>query len=153
VENINHNVELTSAEIANLWTQYMNDSLSICILTHSIDKARDEEIKDILEFALSLAESHIEKLTAFFNQENFPIPKGFTKEEDLNINAPPLFTDTFMLVYMHVMTLLGLTGYAGAVATSARSDQISYFVQCNKETMELYGRIANIMLLRMALSC
>lgn len=146
MENISHNVELTSAEIANLWTQYMNDSLSICILTHSIEKAKDEEIKDILVFALGIAESHIEKITEFFNQENFPIPKGFSIEEDVNIHAPPLFTDTFMMVYLHVMTLLGLTGYAGAVATSARSDQITYFIQCNKETMELYERIATLML-------
>jgi len=59
MEKMNHNVELTTSEIANLWTQYISDSLSICILTHSIDKAKDEEVKDILVFALKLAESHI----------------------------------------------------------------------------------------------
>ncbi|WP_407270462.1 DUF3231 family protein [Radiobacillus sp. PE A8.2] len=143
---INHNVELTSAEIANLWTQYINDSSSICVLTHSIEHAKDEEIKDILVFARSLAANHIEQLTKIFHQENFPVPKGFSIEEDVNIEAPALFTDTFMLVYMHVMTLLGLTGYAGAVATSSRSDQIKYFIQCNTETMELYERIAHVML-------
>lgn len=141
-----HHVELTSAEVANLWTQYMNDSLSICILTHSIEKAKDEDIKDVLEFALNIAETHIAKITAFFDKENFPTPKGFSVKEDVNINAPALFTDTFMMVYMHVMTLLGLTGYAGAIATSTRSDQIKYFIQCNKETMELYERIISLML-------
>ncbi|OAS86854.1 MULTISPECIES: DUF3231 family protein [Metabacillus] len=146
MENINHNVELTSAEIANLWTQYMNDSLSICILYHSIDKAQDEDIKEVLKFALKIAENHIDKIKEFLKQENFPVPKGFTKEEDVNLNAPPLFTDTFMLVYMHVMTLLGLTGYAGAVGTSSRKDQIAYFIQCNKETMELYERTIDVML-------
>jgi hypothetical protein len=146
MEDVNHNVELTTAELANLWTQYISDSSSICILSHSIEKAKDEDIKDILVFALNLAKSHIEKITEFFNQENFPIPKGFTLEEDVNLNAPPLFTDTFMLVYMHVMTLLGLTGYAGAVATSLREDQINYFIQCNNETMELYKRIARVAL-------
>jgi hypothetical protein len=145
VENGSHNVELTSAEIANLWSQYMNDSMSICILTHSIKRAKDKEIKEVLEFALSIAESHISKLTQIFKQENFPVPKGFSIEDDVNLDAPSLFTDTFMMVYMHVMTLLGLTGYAGAVSTSARSDQIAYFVQCNKETMELYERIATLM--------
>lgn len=75
VGNISHNVELTSAEIANLWTQYMNDSLSICILTHSIKHAKDQDVKEILEFALSLAESHIGKIRVFFNKNNFPIPK------------------------------------------------------------------------------
>ncbi|QGQ45996.1 DUF3231 family protein [Metabacillus sediminilitoris] len=146
MENISHNLELTSAEIANLWTQYMNDSLSICILTHSIEHAKDDEIKDILTFALSIAHSHIEKITEFMNQEKFPIPKGFSIAEDVNLNAPPLFTDKFMMVYMHVMTLLGLTGYAGAIATSCREDQVDYFIKCNSETMELYKRVVRIML-------
>ncbi|MDQ0245158.1 hypothetical protein J2S09_002734 [Bacillus fengqiuensis] len=146
MENISHNVELTSAEIANLWTQYINDSLSICVLTHSIQQAKDQDIKEVFEFALSLAEFHIAKITEFFNQNNFPIPKGFSIEEDVNLNAPPIFTDAFMLDYMHVMTLLGLTGYAGAVATSCREDQIDYFIKCNIETMELHKRIINVML-------
>jgi hypothetical protein len=141
-----HNVELTSSEIANLWSQYINDSLSRCILTHAIEKAKDEEVKEILVFANSLASMHLKKLTDFFNQENFPIPKGFTIEEDVNLHAPALFTDTFMMVYLHVMALLGLTGYAGAVATSTRSDQIKYFVKCNQEAMELYERLAKLMI-------
>src|SRR4051794_35927553 len=118
MNEFSHPAELTSAEIANLWAQYINDSLAICILTHSIEKAKDQDIIEVLEFALSLAESHIVKITEFFNTENFPIPKGFSIEEDINLNAPPIFTDAFMMDYMHVMTLLGLTGYAGAVATS-----------------------------------
>lgn len=146
MDKIKHDLELTSGEIANLWTQYINDSLSICVLTHSIEKAKDKDIKKVLEFALGLAESHITKITEFFNQENFPIPKGFTLEKDVNLNAPALFTDTFILVYMHVMTLLGLTGYAGAVATSCREDQIKYFTKCSTETMELYKRLADVML-------
>lgn len=146
MEHFSHNVELTSAEIANLWTQYINDSASICILSHSIEHAKDEEIKEILIFAHSLAETHIKKITEFFDQENFPIPKGFSIEEDVNISAPALFTDIFLLVYMHVMALLGLTGYAGAVATSTRADQVTYFSQCNTETMELYKRLTNVML-------
>ncbi|WP_391560627.1 DUF3231 family protein [Robertmurraya sp.] len=116
MESINHNVELISAEIANLGTQYINDTLSICILTHSIEKAKDEDIKEVLEFALSIGKSHIVQITEFLNKENFLIPKGFSVEEDINLNAPALFTDTFMMVYMHVMSLLGLTGYAGATS-------------------------------------
>ena len=146
MKHYNHNVELTSAEMANLWTQYINDSMSVCFLTHSVKVAKDKDMKEVLEFALRIAEDHIEKITHFFEQENIPIPKGFTVEEDVNLEAPALFTDTFMMVYMHVMTLLGLTGYAGAVATSTRADQISYFVQCNKETMELYKRVVEVML-------
>ncbi|WP_232311306.1 DUF3231 family protein [Robertmurraya korlensis] len=118
----------------------------ICIITHSIKNAKDQDIKEVLEFALSLAESHILKITTFFNKENIPIPKGFSLEEDVNINAPPIFTDAFILDYLHVMTLLGLTGYAGAVGTSCRDDQLEYFIRCNIETMELHKRIISLML-------
>lgn len=108
MKKISHDVELTTAEIANLWTQYINDSLSICILTHSIEKAKDEDIKEVLYFSLSIAETHITKITDFFTQENLPIPKGFSVEEDVNLNAPSIFTDAFIIAYLHIMTLLGL---------------------------------------------
>ncbi|MCT8138765.1 DUF3231 family protein [Anaerobacillus sp. CMMVII] len=146
MENKKHNVGLTSAELANLWSQYMNDSLAICFFTHSIEKVEDEAIRNILTSARSIAESHISKVKEFLTQEKVPIPKGFSIEDDVNNNAPLLFTDTFLLVYMHVMTLHGMTGYAGAVGSSVRSDQIAYFVQCNKEAMELYERVVQLML-------
>jgi hypothetical protein len=146
VEDINHNVSLTSGELANLWTQYMNDSLTICVLNHSIKNVQDEDIRDILQFALSLAKAHIVKIKEFLKQENYPVPKGFTVERDINLTAPPLFSDTFMLIYMHIMTLHGMTGYAGAVGTSVRADQITYFIECNKEAMELYERTVHLML-------
>lgn len=146
MKDIDHNVSLTSGELANLWSQYMNDSLSICVLKHSINKIQDEDIKEILEFALSIAEPHIVKIKEFLQRENYPVPKGFTLEQDINLNAPPLFSDTFMLVYLHIMTLHGMTGYAGAVGTSVRADQITYFIECNKEAMELYERTVLLLL-------
>lgn len=141
-----HNVSLTTGEIANLWTQYMNDSLAICVLSHAIETSQDTKVKEILEFARSLSEAHIEKIQHFFNQEDFPIPKGFSTKEDVNFNAPALFTDTFMLVYMLIMTIHGLTGYAGAVSTSVRLDQRKFFNECNVEALELHNRIVELML-------
>ena len=145
MNEMNHKVELTSGEIANLWTQYMSDTMATCVLKHSIKNTQDKETRDILEFALSLSESHIEKIKHFFNEENFPIPKGFT-QDDVNLDAPALFTDTFLLTYMLIMTIHGLTGYAGAVSTSVRADQRAFFTECNKESMELHNRVVQLML-------
>jgi hypothetical protein len=144
-ENI-HNVSLTTGEICNLWTQYMNDSLAICVLSHAIETTQDSKVKEVLEYARSLSEAHIEKIEHFFNQEDFPIPKGFRAEEDVNFNAPALFTDTFMLVYMLIMTIHGLTGYAGAVSISVRADQRKFFNECSTEAMELHNRVVELML-------
>lgn len=146
VEESIHKVSLTTGEKSNLWTQYMNDSMAICVLSHAIETTQDEKVKEVLEFALSLSKSHIEKIEQFFNQENFPIPKGFRTKEDVNFHAPALFTDSFMLVYMLIMTIRGLTGYAGAVSISVRADQRKFFNECNIEAMELHSRIVELML-------
>lgn len=124
----------------------MNDSMASCVLTHFLKHVQDPEIGEVLEFAAELSHSHLEKLREFFNQENYPIPKGFTITDDVHLNAPPLFSDIFMINYMYVMSLHGLTGYAGAVGTSIRKDQRSYFIKCNSETMELYSRTVEVLL-------
>jgi hypothetical protein len=93
---------------------------------------------------LQLSTSHLEKIKEFLSQEKYPIPIGFT-EADVNLEAPPLFSDLFMLFYMYVMTLHGLTGYAGAIGTSIRADQRSYFIQCNTDTMKLYDMVMNVL--------
>ncbi len=139
------NIRLTAPEISALWTQYMNDSMAICVLTY-FDKTTDDlEIKNIIKYALDLSNTHIKKVTAMLQEAKYPIPKGFTKE-DVNLDAPPLFSGTFVMQYLYVMTLHGMNGYSLSVGTSVREDQRSYYIQCMKETMELYDQILAAML-------
>jgi hypothetical protein len=146
-ETIEHKVQLSSSEIANLWTQYMNDSMAVCFLCHLLRKVQDEDVRAILEHANNLSMSHLAQITNFFHEENFPIPKGFTIKDDvINADAPALVSDAFILNYYYVMTLIGLTSYAGALATSVRADQRRYFSQCNAETVDLFNRIVDTML-------
>jgi hypothetical protein len=48
-----HNVRLTSAEIAQLWANYMNDTMGHCMLKYFLNKVEDLEIRPILEYAYS----------------------------------------------------------------------------------------------------
>jgi hypothetical protein len=141
-----HSPKLTSSEVANLWTQFMNDSMAVCWTTHALKHAEDQDVRGILTFAQKLSLSHIRSITNFLTQDGFPLPQGFTDADILNADAPPLFTDVFMLNYFYVMTLIGLTSYAAALSTSVRTDQRDYFVQCQNETMQLYNRIVDAML-------
>ncbi|WP_174731349.1 DUF3231 family protein [Mesobacillus harenae] len=145
MKDISHNTGLTSSEIANLWSQYINDSMSVCILKYYLKSVEDKDIRSILKIALRLSLTHVDKIKGFLDKENYPVPKGFTKE-DVDLAAPRLFSDTFMIVYMHIMTIHGLSGYAGAVSTSTRHDQIKYFTNCSAQAMGLYSRILNLML-------
>lgn len=95
-----NNIRLTSPEITNLWVQYIQETMAICISKHVLATVKDSDICALYEFALNRSEKHVKKLKEFFNQENFPVPNGFT-DKDVNLNAPSLFTDFFWLEYIH----------------------------------------------------
>lgn len=142
---MNKSIRLTSAEIANLWASYMNDSMAICVLKHCLEKAEDEEIRPLLQYALRLSEQHIEKVTEIFAQEEFPIPQGFT-EQDVNLQAPALFSDTYYLVYLQNMSRVGLGAYSLALPFMARSDVREFYGECITSSTELNHNITNVML-------
>jgi hypothetical protein len=139
MDKTTHSSRMTSSELANLWSQYLNDSLSRCLLIYFINNVQDQDIKEVLQYALELSENHLLKIKEFLTIENHPIPKGFT-DEDVSVEAPALFTDTYLLVFIHVMSIHGLTRYAGAIACAIREDQRKYFKQVITESLELYER-------------
>ncbi|MCM3392801.1 MULTISPECIES: DUF3231 family protein [Cytobacillus] len=144
-DSFNHHTKITAPELATLWSQYMNDSLSRCILRYFVHHVKDENIKDVLIYALDLSERHLQKVKVFLTEEKYPIPIGFT-DEDVNLEAPPLFTDTFMIIYIHIMSIHGLTRYAGAMGNAIREDQRQYMMQVIGETLKLVDRASNVLL-------
>src|SRR4051812_40925584 len=87
-----HNIKLTSAEIANLWSSYQNDSLAVCTIGTFLSKVEDNEIRSIIEFALLISQAHVQKLKSFFLEEQISVPDGFSVEIDVNKEAPSLYT-------------------------------------------------------------
>ncbi|MEH7097388.1 DUF3231 family protein [Neobacillus vireti] len=139
-------IRLTAGEIGQLFLQYLNDSSSICILSFFLEKAEDVEIKPLIEFALELSKSHIQKITAILTEEKNVVPNGFNIKEDVDITAPRLYSDSFVLNFLNQMSKVGLTTYSGSVGTSVRNDIRSYYMDCLSETMQLYDKTTDLLL-------
>lgn len=140
-------IHLTSSEIGVLWTNYMNDSMSKCILGFMLKDVDDPDVKPIIQHAYHLSSTHLEKLISIFENEQFAVPNGFT-EKDVNKNAPWLFTDTFCLTFVNHMARIGMIAYSGFLAVSYREDVCDYFLQALKETGDLYHQSLKIALLK-----
>ncbi|QKY69374.1 DUF3231 family protein [Lentibacillus sp. CBA3610] len=130
-------INITSAEIGSLWTGYMNDSMSKCILGFMLKHIEDPDIKPVIQYAYDISSNHLEQLLVTFEKEKYAIPNGFT-EQDVNMNAPWLFSDTFCLMYVNHMAKAGMLIYSGFVSMSYRDDVCNYFVQALNETSNLY---------------
>ncbi|WP_010532080.1 DUF3231 family protein [Lentibacillus jeotgali] len=139
-------VKLTSAEITQLWTAYMNESANICQFQYFLAKVEDKEIRPIIQHVLELAQSHINKITEIFNKENYPIPYGFKMEEDVDITAPRLYADTLILNYLHTMGGIVIQAYGLGVQLAVRADVYSFFAECLQQATETLREIRELML-------
>ncbi|MBP1932385.1 DUF3231 family protein [Ammoniphilus resinae] len=140
-----HNIKLTSAEIAHLWINYINDSLSTCVLRYMFEKTEDTQMKEIIGFALQLSQKHVETIKEMFEHENYPIPLGFTNE-DVSLKAPRLFSDMFHIQYVFHMTKIGIPSYGVSLGMVSRSDVRAYFSECIASSTELQNKTVDLLL-------
>lgn len=139
-------IRLTSGEITQLVSQYMEDSASECTLSYLLEKAEDTEIKPVIEHALKLSQAHLQKINTILTEEKHQVPHGFKVEEDVDVTAPRLYADSFALTFLHQMAAIGLTRYAASLSFAVRSDITAYYKECLSETMELYEMSKDLLL-------
>jgi hypothetical protein len=139
-------IRLTSAEVSQLWITYMYDSASIPVIAYFLEKVEDKEIKPVLEYALQLAQNHVHKIAEIFKEEGYPIPYGFKIEEDVDLTAPRLFSDSYFLNFIHVMSKSGLNSHSISLSTAVRKDITVFFRECVTETMNLYEMSKDVLL-------
>jgi hypothetical protein len=137
-------VSLISLEIYGLWNTYTNDTLVRCMLKYFLNRVDDEEIRPILQHAYDISNGHIQVATDKLNQEGLPIPQGFT-DDDVDINAPRLYTDPFYLFYLVNLSMYGMGNYSLILSYIARTDLRDFFSTCITESIEIYNKTANLL--------
>lgn len=145
---IQHNIEdisLTSSEIGQLWNTYMAQSMSKCMVSYFIAKCKNPDMRSILQLIVDTSNRHVNSITEIFNKENFPIPHGFT-DEDFDVNAERLFSDTYMVLYSKFMTKYILINFSFSLASIYRPDILAFFKSCILDFTEITEKI-NIVLL------
>jgi len=140
------NLKLTSAEITHLWNTYMNDSGAICHLEHELNNCEDKEIKPLLLHALDISKSHIKKITDILEKESYPVPYGFKLNEDVDVRAPRLFSDSYYLIATNVLGKTGLNAYSTALPIAVRDDVYQFFSNCLSESDEIIRQTNEVML-------
>jgi Protein of unknown function (DUF3231) len=139
------NINLTAAEMSSLWTQYINDTLAVCVNSYFLEKVEDEEVRPIVEWTLDTAKENISIMQELFHKEDFPIPIGFT-EQDINLQAPRLFSDTFFLMYLRHMSTLAMSASSMSLRLATRPDVITFHKRVLKKGVDLQDKTRDLML-------
>ncbi|WP_201712711.1 DUF3231 family protein [Rossellomorea arthrocnemi] len=132
--------DLTSAELATLWSTYQSDSLALCVFEYFIAKNQDPDTESILLSAYKTSEQHIEFISSIFEEEQIPIPVGFSKEKDVFPGASTIYSDSFFLMYLRQMAKVGMITYSGAVSLTVRKDILEFFQHALQFSSDLYAQ-------------
>lgn len=123
----------------------MSDTMIVCVLKYYLNRVECEETRAILQQTSDLSKQHILELTNLFNQEEIPIPDGFT-DRDVKENSPRLFTDAFYLHYLGFMSRVAMHNYTLILNQIARSDIRDFFSNRINEYINLYNCSADLRL-------
>lgn len=131
-----HYPKLTSAEVSNLWTTYQASTMIICGVKYFLATVQDEDIRSLLQYALDFTQERVQTITKILNDEDYPIPIGFT-DQDVDTKAPRLYSDALILSYMMNMGRFSLTGESLLFSLSARDDIVTFYSECLNQSKKL----------------
>jgi len=137
-------IRLTATEMGILWSTYMEDTMSQCVLSYFLHTVEDPEIKPVIAYALEISQGHIAELKKLFTAEHFPIPHGFT-DQDVNLHAQKLFADSFFLYYIKNMAKIGLGTYSLAYSAASRADIRTFYRESLYATEKLDQRVTQVL--------
>jgi len=143
--NIEHNPSLTSSEMAQLWTSYMEHTMLKCIWKFFLATTKSPVIRNIESETLDVIEQRIRIITEFFSTENFPLPVGFS-DNDVNVDAPPLFSEPFILHYLRTELKTSMCFNTVDIGMSTRPDVRDFYSACVESTIRLSAKTTDLML-------
>lgn len=144
MENNHKQIKLTTSEIGCLWSTYLENTAVRCFYKHFLQHLQDHDIKSITEEVLTLVEKIIEKIKTIFEEENIPIPQGFS-DHDVDLSAPALYTDSFALSFLYRGGQVIVPFYSAALTKVSRIDIYLFFTKCLYHETELHKKALELM--------
>lgn len=135
---------LKSTEISSLWISYMQDNSDIHVYEFFLSKVKDAEIRSFMEYLKDILEKRNSKQEEIFTQEGLPIPYGFIKD-DININAPALFTDSFYLWYAKIKVYFKMGLFSLFLNNISRPDLRQYLSEWIMQTTDVYNKDVDLL--------
>lgn len=134
-----------ASEIGHLWSSYLAENMSVCMLKFMVAKSKDPDIKPILQQALDVSSQRVKSMEDLFKAINHPIPEGFG-EKDVDNSAPELYSENFSLSYTRLMHNYIGVNYMWALSRCSRLDFRLFFSEGINTSREIIQKASDVLL-------
>ncbi|MDF2857383.1 MAG: hypothetical protein K0Q87_3234 [Neobacillus sp.] len=136
---------LTASELGYLWTGYSINEMSKWYLKIFREHSIKDDVKNLFAFALQNTNEMLVDRAEILSNDGYAIPVGFS-HTDIDVSSTPLFSDRFMLFYLHVGSKLGLNFHSRSLALSTRVDVRKYNTECLNFATVIHERVVDLIL-------
>jgi hypothetical protein len=137
--------DLTSAEISNLMYSYLTNTMTQWVTRYFINVNKDEGIGTMLSCAEEIATEEVLKSKQFLKGANYPLPDEFG-EGDVNLTAPPISTDKFILILKYTLVQDAQVVYSLSLASSNRADIREFYENCLVHSAKLCNQCSDLII-------
>ncbi|MBM7702811.1 DUF3231 family protein [Metabacillus iocasae] len=141
---MSHQKALSGSELATLWMTYQQKTMIQRFLEYFIEKADDEQAKEILEYTHQQVIQYIQQIQSIFTSEGAVIPVGFT-EEDVNVGAPKLYDHHFDIMFLRQFKEISMGLHTLHIAMAYRHDIILLYKELTAFTQTVYERCVSFL--------
>lgn len=140
-----HKTDLVSSEVAALWSAYMQNSMSYCVVQHFAKVNEDADLTNLIQATLTNCQYVVSEVKQIFENENHAVPIGFS-QDDVYEEAKRIYSDLFALRYIKYMAAAGTASAAALLEVLARNDIRQFFSKVSEMFMQLYNDACDLLL-------
>lgn len=140
-----HKHRITGGEVACLWMTFEQYTLWNCLFRHFERTVQDPATRRIISDLLPVIDYRVRFAADIFQKEGIPIPMGFT-QQDVNLAAPQLYSDGFVLHFLRKLTQVNMTMNVLNLSMTARPDIRDFYSEMVRQIIDTNTRLTDLML-------
>ncbi|MBM7656488.1 DUF3231 family protein [Neobacillus cucumis] len=136
---------ISAPEIGTLWTTYIEKNLIMRMLEYFIEKADDQEAKNIMGGLWQELNFYVLQMEEIFKKQGMATPIGFRKE-DVNLQAPKLYDNGFDVMFLRILKEVSMGMYTINMNMSYNDKVMHIYEGLTSVTQKVY-KLATLYLL------
>lgn len=128
---------ISASEVGTLWQTYLEKTLIMRILEYFIEKADDNEARNILGGLWQELNYFVKQMELIFEEQGMVKPVGFTSQ-DVNLEAPKLFDNGFDIMFIRILKEISMGLYTLNMNMSYNNRVMQVYEGLTTVTQKIY---------------
>ncbi|MFP7226537.1 DUF3231 family protein, partial [Priestia filamentosa] len=128
---------ISASELGTLWLTYQEKTMILRILEYFIEKADDQQAKNIMGGLWQELSYYVSKIKNIFQEQGITIPIGFT-EADVNLEAPKLYDNGFDIMFVRILKEISMGMYTLNMNMSYQDEVMEIYEGLTSTTQKIY---------------